>query len=246
MNNNFYNSILNNYLWFSDPKDFNDPYDLNLNLIVPNYNRDDISILVKLFKEKGIVFKNSDEEIINRFISNPMLIKETIQDAYLNKYVPEVGICCFSQTEYNLLMWSHYADKHHGICLKFDMDLDKSFFTIPLKVNYPDHYPTFDYLSIRKNQEELIQFFMGTKSIDWKYENEIRIVKYKQYTDYFRGKINFNKSSLVEVIFGYKIDKDTISNLKTLIQGISYNNCTTFSQVVLKKNEFGLKKIIVN
>jgi hypothetical protein len=32
IDNNFYNSILQNYLWFSKPTDFNDPYDCNLSI----------------------------------------------------------------------------------------------------------------------------------------------------------------------------------------------------------------------
>lgn len=55
IDNDFYNTILNSYLWFSDPKDFNDPYDLNINLILPDYNRDDISKLVEMFKKKELL-----------------------------------------------------------------------------------------------------------------------------------------------------------------------------------------------
>lgn len=137
-------------------------------------------------------------------------------------------------------MWSHYADKHKGICLKYDMYKDEKFFTIPLKVDYPDNYPIFDFLKIRETNQ-LIQFFLGTKSKDWKYENEIRIIKDKNQFGKFREAINFNKSSLIEVIFGYKTDKSTISNIMTLLKGIGYN--CLFSRVDLIENNFGLKKI---
>lgn len=30
------------------------------------------------------------------------------------------GITCFSETPYNMLMWSHYANKHTGICVEYD------------------------------------------------------------------------------------------------------------------------------
>jgi hypothetical protein len=31
----------------------------------------------------------------------------------------EILITCFSEVNYNILMWSHYANNHKGICLKF-------------------------------------------------------------------------------------------------------------------------------
>lgn len=30
------------------------------------------------------------------------------------------GICCFSETPTNELMWAHYADEFRGICLAYD------------------------------------------------------------------------------------------------------------------------------
>src|SRR6516165_6791682 len=33
---------------------------------------------------------------------------------------------CFSKSWNNILMWSHYADKHRGICLGFDVANDKT------------------------------------------------------------------------------------------------------------------------
>ena len=31
-------------------------------------------------------------------------------------------------------MWSHYANKHKGICIGFNTQMDKDFFTTPFKV----------------------------------------------------------------------------------------------------------------
>jgi len=238
----FYNSILNNYLWFSDPNDFNDPYDVNPIFELPNYKEDDLNILAEIIDKKGYLNGKTYNEIV-KYYSNPDNLKKALKD-FRDKFVPNIGICCFSQTEDILLMWSHYANKHKGICLKFDMDKDEPFFKIPIKVDYLEKPPSFDFIHNRENVGKTAQLFVGTKSIDWKYENEIRIVKYKQAFDSFRGKINFNKSSLIEMIFGYKIEKQTITNLMTLMKGIGYD--CSFSRVNLKKNEFGLEKIIIN
>ncbi len=32
-----------------------------------------------------------------------------------------LGVICFSERSDSLLMWSHYADNHNGICIEFDI-----------------------------------------------------------------------------------------------------------------------------
>lgn len=34
----------------------------------------------------------------------------------------ERGVCCFSTTYANPLLWSHYGDQHHGLCIGYDTD----------------------------------------------------------------------------------------------------------------------------
>jgi hypothetical protein len=34
----------------------------------------------------------------------------------------KIGLLCFSQAWKNPVLWSHYADRHRGICLGFDID----------------------------------------------------------------------------------------------------------------------------
>lgn len=49
-----------------------------------------------------------------------------------------VGITCFSETPYNMLMWSHYANKHSGICVEYDFS--KLFSTVPNSLLLPVEY----------------------------------------------------------------------------------------------------------
>src|SRR5438309_1529951 len=41
--------------------------------------------------------------------------------AWREKLAASSRLLCFSRTYMNSLMWSHYADKHRGICLAFDV-----------------------------------------------------------------------------------------------------------------------------
>ena len=75
------------------------------------------------------------------------------------------GLLCFSKNWQNPVLWGHYADKHRGICLGFDM---------------PNKYPTkVNYVKTRlpKPQvldEAFIKKLLLTKFVHWKYEEEYR------------------------------------------------------------------------
>jgi len=75
------------------------------------------------------------------------------------------GIVCFTRRWRNPLLWSHYADKHRGICLGFDVD------ERGLK---PVKYVTRRPALLIPPTEESINELLFTKYRDWKYEEEWR------------------------------------------------------------------------
>jgi DUF2971 family protein len=81
-------------------------------------------------------------------------------------------LCC-SRKWHNPLLWSHYADKHRGVCLGFDVP--KGFVA---EVYYddgrlPDIVPQL--LQDGPNAEALWTRLLATKFRDWTYEDEVRI-----------------------------------------------------------------------
>lgn len=81
------------------------------------------------------------------------------------------GLLCMSKEWKSPLMWGHYADKHRGICLGFDVDDgDTVEVNYSLKLEKSDIYSP-DGQPSEKFQREL----MRTKFHDWKYENEVRV-----------------------------------------------------------------------
>jgi hypothetical protein len=75
------------------------------------------------------------------------------------------GILCFTKRWRNPLLWSHYADKHRGICLGFDVG-DRGI----KSVKYVRERPTLRIPPTRKSVDEIL----FTKYHDWKYEEEWR------------------------------------------------------------------------
>ena len=77
----------------------------------------------------------------------------------------ECGMLCFSKTWRNPVLWSHYADKHKGICLGFDVPSK-----LLRKVEYLPRRLPFDQWV----PEEGIGPLFWTKFQHWEYEAEYR------------------------------------------------------------------------
>lgn len=101
-----------------------------------------------------------------------------------------IGITCFSKTPSDMLMWSHYANKHTGICVEYDFSrlFSTAANTLLLPVAYTNKRPLFpiDKLEIgadgkAKNEQQLLAKVLPEliksltiKSDVWDYEQEWR------------------------------------------------------------------------
>ena len=56
----------------------------------------------------------------------------------LQKEVDACGILSLCAKNDDILMWSHYASSHRGICLEFKAGDNDPFFAYALPVTYPD------------------------------------------------------------------------------------------------------------
>lgn len=117
------------------------------------------------------------------------------------------GVICFSAHWENPVLWGHYADKHRGMALGFEVTNDLIF-----EARYENsrfHLPRDPVTDHAKPNEETIQRILSTKFSDWKYENEWRIfVELKnvhlESSLYFE---DFSESlKLTEVILGPKCE----------------------------------------
>jgi len=77
----------------------------------------------------------------------------------------EHGLLCFSLDWHNPLMWTHYADRHRGIALGFDVDQQ-----VMKHVSYIENRPVPNKIDI-----EVAHTLLSTKYAGWSYEREARI-----------------------------------------------------------------------
>lgn len=139
-----------------------------------------------------------NEEII---LKNPFSFNDPIdpptklldKDDILYKITDNFRMTCLTTEPYNILMWAHYANKHEGICVEYDIsklsNIERGY--ILRKIEY-DTDLTFDYniesdnlFNIKNDlQYHTIDskypidiFFIKHKT--WQYENEYRLITYK-------------------------------------------------------------------
>ncbi len=82
------------------------------------------------------------------------------------------GVLCFSRNWDNPVLWSHYADRHRGICLSFHVP-DR----LLLPVRYEAKRLPSQFAGRRLAgtlNEEFMKQILTTKFADWKYEDEVR------------------------------------------------------------------------
>lgn len=165
INNYTLENLSTNNLVFRDYRFYNDPYDsfIGFDIGKTKYKMIALGSEIMLNLEHEDI-KTQQYKIAN-FINNNMVF------AYY--------CCCFSEVNNSILMWSHYANEHKGFCIEYNFQ--------DLLDCYREIYPIV--YKIEMNNSNIISFERGvtsdnkirlfTKYIDWAYEKEWRVVKFK-------------------------------------------------------------------
>jgi hypothetical protein len=195
INKNTLDALSYGKYWSAKPTTFNDPFEFRLKT----------PFGAELEKIRGI----SDLRNINPHLENVGDLEvATLGKQYLQDMINNYGIVCFTEANQNILMWSHYASNHQGICLGFEVE-DPGQAGI-YKVQYSDEYPELDFNRIW-HKDGMMKVFW-TKSNEWAYEKEWRLVTVEG------GKLETYKGSLVNVTFGCRASDSHKKEIKTLMK----------------------------
>jgi hypothetical protein len=86
-----------------------------------------------------------------------------------------IGLLCFSRSWKSPLLWSHYANRHRGMALEFEV---QDHIVHPIKYRRARY--VLDLEMVRQRQmgfdKEQIEAIWTTKYIQWKYEDEVRVL----------------------------------------------------------------------
>lgn len=134
-------------------------------------------------------------------------------------------------------MWSHYADKHSGICFGFTFEKAGGDGIIQLGVRYADKVEPRSYFT-----ETIFSIYnwIFTKSKVWEYEEEVRRVYINK-----NGLIQFDKKEMIEIYYGVKVTEDQIKFIKELIKSNHYSNVRRQSCMKISPETFDLIETVL-
>ena len=202
--------IENQNLFYSTALDFNDPFELPTEQmeIYDDYT----------YIEKFVVNGSSEEvkeKILNNFKKDSFQFYKRNINSW-NKMKEDFGISCFSKSPLINLMWSHYSDKHKGVCIGFNFNkYEQPLSPIQMPVRYIKSLETYDYLNmLNENIGDIFMYnWLLTKSSVWNYEKEIR-----QILVYSKGLQPINIKSIEQIYLGLKFDKTQLKELEELLK----------------------------
>lgn len=91
--------------------------------------------------------------------------------AFIQTANEKFGLICFSDNWKNPVMWAHYANKHEGVCLGFDVHEDHLGY-----VQYTESRLLNPIETPLKNALEFIDEMLYHKAQEWRYERELRAI----------------------------------------------------------------------
>lgn len=215
--------LTDNELFLSSADLFNDPFDSSLPFQFDKKELTEENILRKLIELERKNNPKFDYQKCLGIAKEKILQNDFTSDEYWKNKNEEFqkrstdryGICCFSSKNDDLLMWSHYADSHKGLCVGFDSyQLFEATNGAIRKVQYSKYFPK---VAMFHRGFEWLDPLINTKSKHWKYEDEYRISKLYAA----REIVNFNDSAIKEVVLGCKIDKNVREEIISIVKAKS-------------------------
>lgn len=165
---------------------------------------------------------------------------------------------CLSKNPLNVLMWSHYAEHHRGFVIA--IDTEKAGFEDESSCIVTASKGKMDYLEIRNEHKikvkledihnpETISKMLLNKSIDWKYEEEYRVIK--NFDSLEQVKTNddslwvdhiINLESVIAIFKGMKNDNlDSIIDNNSVLKNLVINKKIELYKCDFKSKEWGLQ-----
>ena len=239
-------------LRISHPCDLNDPYEC---LSVPPSTQEAMKLCIESHQQYISTIqdelKNNEEKIdfLNQALNTELnKIKDDVHPNYKDHLVynqnlridSTIFILCFSKAWNSSVMWAHYCKNHTGFCIGFDKNnplfnesgKDNTSSLLPIKYSNKR-------IKIPIEKNKIFKFAMKillTKSLEWIYEKEERIITSDLKTfkkivkkDQEISLMKIPHSSISEVVVGLNIFKEDLDIIKEFskINGIPLYHCKT-------------------
>ncbi|MEL7672098.1 hypothetical protein SDC9_67563 [bioreactor metagenome] len=150
------------------------------------------------------------------------------------KFKDKIKCCCFSLTNRNYLLWSHYGKSHRGFCIEFDFEeciqnsIKNNVHIVNyngkklygFKVDYNSYELEVSFSKSNKilNLNQSIEL-VRHKFADWEYEKEYRFITEQSEP----GFIEIPSESIKSITYGYNISDQRMKYLDKRIKRMGIN-----------------------
>jgi len=228
------NILLNEFV-YSRVKTFNDPFEVS-----PNY-----SIHLDEYHKKYFDSKPFELEKLQSLFYNQSAISLLHQSLY---------VASFTQKYDDILMWSHYADSHKGLCFEFDIPDSKLVDYQFMNVLYSDSRVTMNINLLKSINPQILNDetysieikddlkpLYIVKSLVWKHENEIRLIYKNKMYDEKSDFVTFVLPYLSHIYLGVNISSSEEKRVVKLAEKVGVN----VSKMCVDKELFKLNPAII-
>lgn len=225
INKNLIDCLVRSVLYFPTNYQMNDPFDSRIDLSHAIQNS----------------LKSANEEqadALNAF---------RVQEGDIRRFhdsVSTLGIGSFSLTNQETLMWSHYANDHKGVVLRYDFPYDflkdEEKILVASRVLYGENPISswlLDNVHLYRDDHftfvtELMKKFLTAKAPSWAYEQEARIIRPVS------GEFGVPRSLLTHVIFGLQTPEKDEELIRRLLD--SYYTDVKIGRATPTGDDFGI------
>jgi Protein of unknown function (DUF2971) len=194
-------NLSRNGIYFAAPSGFNDPFDCSVTPQIEEVTRIELqAVRSRLLEEpehSEALRRQIEKQGARKWKELLTVRGRKVLDDAIKKFSTSRGVACFSEDNSNLLLWAHYADKYRGVCLEFDTSYKP--FEKAIEVRYSRDMPRVSLIRLlfEMEQSNIVETLYSTKSQDWGYEKEWRILHKKAGTVF-----SYDSRALTRVYFG--------------------------------------------
>jgi len=232
-------ALVDGELYFTDHERLNDPFDMKIRKKFELLPDDDklLNIAYHLAKRNGdlsfsSLWEKAKLQHENNLADDKNIYKKRCIEE-VQMYLDEIerGIFCLCEKNDDILMWSHYGNSNTGFCMGYNTEkllnrlvANKIDLLGVFRVKYFVEYPELK-LYVGKSKEN-IEIRLASKSINWLYEGEWRIITHN-LTNFVISLLPDEKEIVEEIILGSKILPKTEQKILE-IQKQKYPNAKVF------------------
>jgi len=213
--------LLENKVYLSPPRDFEDKMDCNLPEKYP-LKEELYDIFFEKSKQENKIGSRQVHRAYARYwskkspLANPQELRKLISE-YNNDFNNRRGILSVTVDCSNEDMWKKYSNNSQGICIGFDTEKLFSVVGGGGEVIYEEILPVIDFINDDFKTKHAKNIFFKEK--DWAFEKEYRLHKFWQDNPTQEGRnIAMPKDCIVEVILGKNISEENKNEISILVK----------------------------